>query len=305
VTFGVVAITLLLFHKPLPYALLLGAIASATAPAATVVIIQNLRARGDFVDTLYGVVALDDAGCVILFAAVLAWVGSMFGGTVTHANGLLMPILHACLEIAWSLGIGIIEGGILHLLTRNNKRNNELLIIALGCIFLFTAVAISLHLSPLLSNMMAGAVLINISRRGHRIFNVISPMTPPLYAAFFAIAGTELKLRVLADPAVLLTGVVFVLSRACGKYGGVWLGAWMARARKKVRDYLGLSMLPQAGVAIGLVLMIQASPLAGQAPEAMQAMFVELANIVLFAVMINELSGPPLSRYAIIKGAEL
>ncbi|NCC51836.1 MAG: hypothetical protein EOM20_11540 [Spartobacteria bacterium] len=304
-TFFAVSGALLLCGKTLPYALLLGAIASATAPAATVVIIQSLRARGDFVDTLYGVVALDDAGCVILFAVVLAWVGSVTGQVAGHAESMLMPLLHAFSEIGLSLLIGLIEGAALHLLTRNNRRTNELLIIVLGGIFVFTAIAISLRLSPLLANMMAGAVIINVSRRSHRVLQVVAPLTPPLYAAFFAIAGTELKLSIIASIPVLLIGAVYVLSRAAGKYGGVWMGAYLAKAPSKVRNYLGLSMLPQAGVAIGLVLMLQASPLAAHAPPEVKDMFLELANIVLFAVMVNELTGPPLSRFAIVRGADV
>jgi len=304
-TFFVVSAALLLFHKPLSYALLLGAIASATAPAATVVIIQNLRARGDFVDTLYGVVALDDAGCVILFAIVLAWVGSLMGSALDQTASIIVPVFHAFSEIGFSLLVGLIEGIVLHLLTRNNHRNNELMIIVLGCIFVFTAIAISLHLSPLLSNMLAGAVLINVSRHSQRIFRVVGPLTPPLYAVFFAIAGTELKLSIIATPAILLIGVVYVLSRAMGKYSGIWLGAYLAKSPTLVRNYLGLSMLPQAGVAIGLVLILQASPLAANAPPEIKTMFLELANIVLFAVMVNELIGPPLSRFAIIRGAEI
>jgi Kef-type K+ transport system membrane component KefB len=305
VTFFVVAFSLRWAGMAWPYALMLGAIASATAPAATVVIIQQLRARGDFVDTLYGVVALDDAGCVVLFAAVLALAGSMLGAAGGEALSFMASVGHAFTEIIYSLILGVAEGAILHMLCHRNRRSNEMLIISLGVIFLSTAIAISLELSPLLANMTAGAVVINISQKGHRIFRAISPLTPPLYAAFFAIAGTELKLAVLANPVVLGLGVVYVLSRAAGKYSGVWLGALAAKVPRTVRTYLGFSMLPQAGVAIGLVLLVQASPLTAYASEAVKEQFVQMANIVLFAVMINELIGPPLSKYAIIRGAEL
>ncbi len=305
VTFSVVSVCLAFCMMPLPYALLLGAIASATAPAATVVIIQNLKARGDFVDTLYGVVALDDAGCVILFAAVFACVEGFFGPATNAVSSAFATLEHAVLEILFSLLLGVAEGFILHALTRKLKRNNERLILALGCIFLFTAISISLKLSLLLTNMMAGVVVTNVSRHSKRVLLSVTPLTPPLYAAFFAIAGTELSLKVLGDWWVLFLGSVYICSRAIGKYSGVWLGGRIAKSPPGVANHLGLCMIPQAGVAIGLVLLLQASQFLVQASPEVKEAFNQIVNIILFAVMINELVGPPLSRWAIIRGADL
>ncbi|RLB86169.1 MAG: hypothetical protein DRH10_10675, partial [Deltaproteobacteria bacterium] len=276
----------------------------ATAPAATVVIIQELRARGDFVDTLYGIVALDDAGCLILFAAIFAFVGKYIG----VGDGQLSiggTIGHAVAEIGLSLLVGAIGGGLLCLITARNKRPNEVLILSLGMIFVITAVSISLHLSPLLANMMAGAVIINASKLGIVVLRAVAPLTPPLYAAFFAIAGTELKLNIIGNPTVILLGLGYIVSRAIGKYGGVWLGAQVSGSDNRVRKYLGFSMLPQAGVAIGLVLFLQATPIVASATPEIKSLFLQMTNIVLFSVLINELIGPPLSKFAIIKGAEL
>lgn len=303
-TFAVVSAALYLFKFPPIFSILLGAIASATAPAATLVIIQELRARGDFVDTLYGVVALDDAGCVILFAVVFAFATS-FSGMGAEMPGFGHIIGDALLEIGLSLLVGLLGGAGLHFLTYKKTNQNEILILSLGMILLITAVSISLHLSPLLANMMAGAVLINISHRGIRALRSISPLTPPLYAAFFAIAGTELKLGIIGSSTVLIWGTVYVLSRAIGKYGGVWLGAAAAKSNKRIRNNLGLSMLPQAGVAIGLVLFLQTTPFYLAADPAMKLVFNQMVNIVLFAVLINELAGPPLSKYGIIQGADI
>ncbi|AKJ63451.1 cation:proton antiporter [Kiritimatiella glycovorans] len=303
-TFFIVALALFAAGLAWSYSMLLGAIASATAPAATVVIIQNLRARGDFVDTLYGVVALDDAGCVLLFSAVYAFVFTFIGPAAAQATGGMTVVVHAVTEIVSAIGLGAAQGLLMRLFTWRVKRDNERLIIALGSIFLFTAVAISLELSPLLTNMMAGAVLANISNHRHALFRVITPLTPPLYAAFFAIAGTELDIAVLGDPWVLALGSIYVIARATGKYAGVWAGARACRAPASVRNYLGLSMLPQAGVAIGLVLFLQASPLAARGSPEVQQWLMRIANIVLFAVFVNELAGPPLSRFAIVRGME-
>jgi len=301
-TFAAVSLALYLFHLPLISALLLGAIASATAPAATVIIIHSLKARGDFVDTLYGVVALDDMGCVILFAGVFSFATGMMGAE-THS--FMTSMGHASGEILFSLGLGVMEGVLLHLLTRKTKRENEMLIITLGVIFIFTAVSLSLHLSLLLCNMAAGAIVINISHRRNKMFRVIKPITPPLYAAFFAIAGTEIDLKVLLNPWILGIGSVYILARAAGKYSGVWVGTKVAGISPRVGKYLGLCMLPQAGVAIGLILLINASPALLHASSEIKANIAILTNIVLFGVAINELVGPPLSKFAIIRGADL
>ncbi|KPJ53748.1 hypothetical protein AMJ39_03325 [candidate division TA06 bacterium DG_24] len=302
-TFAVVSFCLTVFRLPLVYSLLLGAIASATAPAATVAIVQSLRVRGEFIDYLYGVVALDDAGCVLLFAVILAFAGSMLGGEVSH--GAWLVIGHALREVLLSLVLGLVAGIITHVATVRKFKVNEILIISLGMIFLTTAMSISLNLSPLITNMMMGAVLINLSRKNYRIFGIIEPITPPLYASFFAIAGTELQLGLLANTAILTLGGVYVISRLIGKYAGVYLGAVTAGSTAKVRRFLGLCMFPQAGVAIGLVLFLQASPVLNGASGDAQVMMARIANIVLFSVFINELIGPPLSKIGIVRGLEL
>ncbi len=303
-SFFAVALGLLLFKMELPFALLLGAIASATAPAATVAIVQSLRARGIFIDYLYGVVALDDAGCVILFGIIFAVTSGFLGGGAESPESFTV-FLHAVREVAVSIVIGIIGGGILHILTIKLSRKNEILIIALGMLFLTTAVSVVYHLSPMLTNMAAGATLINLSSRNHRIFRIMEPMTPPIYALFFVIAGTELNPQVFLDFKVLLLGTVYILFRAAGKYGGVYLGCSLARVSLPVKKYLGFCMLPQAGVAIGLVLLIETSPVVLLMDAAHKAVIGDMVNIVLLSVFINEIVGPPVSKYAIIKGNEM
>ncbi len=296
-TFLLVAGGLVLAGMQPPVAALLGAIASATAPAATVAIIRSLKARGSFVDHLYGVVALDDAGCVLLFAVVSAVAGSTLG----MDQGAMTAVLHAILEIAGSLVIGAIAGWLLSLVTRRLGNPSEILVISLGIVLLLSAVSMKLGLSALLSCMAAGAVTANLSRRVHRMVGALDTIAPPLYAAFFAIAGTELDLSVLTSGRVLMLGGLFVLARAAGKVGGVWAGAHVARADPLIRRYLGLGMLPQAGVAIGLVLYLQTMPFFMVHHEVSSM----LVNIVLFSVLFNELTGPPLSKYAVTRGALL
>ena len=313
-TFGAVSIGLFLFKMPLPFALLLGAIASATAPAATVAIVQSLRAHGVFVDYLYGVVALDDAGCVILFSVVFAIASGMLlgdGGAVEAASnavanhGGAAVIGHAMLEVLLSFLAGLVSGIVVHFSTWKKHNTNEIMIITIGIVFLFTAIAVVFRLSPLLTNMAAGAVIINFSPRNHRIFRSLEPFTPPLYALFFVIAGTELNPAVLIQKDILIFGLVYILLRAIGKYGGVYIGCRVSKVKGVITKHLGLCMLPQAGVAIGLVLMIQASPIMHQLSAEQILMVDRMVNIVLLSVFVNELVGPPVSRYAIIKGNEM
>ncbi|MFW6250279.1 MAG: cation:proton antiporter [Alkalispirochaetaceae bacterium] len=301
-TFLLVAAALYLVRFPLPFALLMGAIASATAPAATVAIVQALRARGLFIDYLYGVVALDDAGAVILFGSVFAFVSSIIGG---GGESSVMLALGAVEEVLLSVVVGFVSGFLIHALARRRSNPNEILITTLGLLFTTTAVAVIFHLSPLLANMTAGAVIINLSPDNHRIFRVLRPLTPPIYALFFVIAGTELNPRIVTDGTVLILGGIYVLFRAVGKYGGVFVGCAMSGVSRSIRNYLGICMLPQAGVAIGLVLLVEASPLMeGLAAEQLQ-LVQTMINIVLFSVFVNELLGPPLSRFAILRGNEM
>ena len=298
-TFIAVTVALALFRMELPFALLMGAIASATAPAATVAIVQSLRAQGRFVDYLYGVVALDDAGAVILFGVTFAVVSGVIGSVETHGIAL---VYNAFAEVGLSIAIGALAGTLIHLFVRRKSNPNEVLILTLGMLFIATAIAIVFHLSPLLTNMAAGAAIINLSPRNHRIFRVLEPFTPPVYALFFVIAGTELRPEILTQGPVLLLGLVYILARAVGKYGGVYLGATLSGVEPEVRNNLGICMLPQAGVAIGLVLVIQASPLTQGLPQESLRVVDMMVNIILFSVFVNEILGPPLSKTAIIRG---
>ncbi len=317
ITLIFVTLGLWIFRLPLPFALMLGSIATATAPAATVAIVQSLRAHGPFIDRLYGIVALDDAGAVIIFGVVFAIVSGILTGdsaaaaagahavqAAAHSAGGIAVVLNAFKEIFISVAIGGGVGWIIHALSRKRNHTGELMIIALGWIFVLTAVSIAFHLSSLLSNMAAGMVLINLSPRNHRIFRNLEPLTPPIYALFFAIAGTELNPRIFLHGDILLLGLVFIVFRAAGKIFGVWSGAVLGRSRTNVRKYLGFCMLPQAGVAIGLVLMIQAAPMIANLAEQQRAIVDMMVNIILLSVFVNELLGPPLSRMAIVKALE-
>nr|WP_320017236.1 cation:proton antiporter [uncultured Desulfobacter sp.] len=304
ITFATVSISLLVFKLSFPFAILMGAIATATAPAATVNIVQSLRAQGKFVDYLYGVVALDDAGCVIIFGLSFAVAAGMLNpGALDHGPAIL--VLYAFSEIFSSLLLGAITGYLVHCFCTKKTKTNEILILTLGFIFLETAAAIVFHLSPLLSNMAAGALLINLSPRNNKVFRILDPMSPPIYALFFVIAGTELDPRILMHGDILMLGMVFILARGIAKYSGVFIGSAVSKAPANIKKYLGFCMLPQAGVAIGMALIIQASPVITALPPKENGTITMMVNIILLSVFFNELTGPPISKYAIVKAMAL
>lgn len=288
-TFASVTAALVLFGAPLPMAMLLGAIASATAPAATVAIASELRARGPLVSKLFGVVALDDAFCIVLFGFVMATAAAMIGSTATGPlHMLLLPLR----EILISVAIGVSMGYVVHRLVLDRKRNNEIIVIVLGFVLLSSGITVSIHVSPLIANMMMGFALVNLSSKNSRIMRILEPLTPPIYAAFFALAGTELDVRTIAASGML--GLVYLGARALGKYGGAFLGAAAAGDSRRTRNLLGLALLPQAGVAIGLILVLQDTPV-----FAHLAYMRQMVNIVLGSILVNEVIGPPLTKIAL------
>ncbi len=297
-TFFLVSFGLIIIGFSQYIGFILGAISAATAPAATVVIVEKLKARGKFVDYLYGIVALDDAGTVILFSIAFALSGSMIAQTDMH---LFSSILSAFKEIFVSILLGAAGGAIIHLATIKKRNINEIKIISLGVIFIVTSITISLHLSPLIANMTLGMVLINLNKKNARILFSFEPLTPPLYAIFFAIAGAELNLKIFQNKTILFAGFMFILLRFLGKYFGIFFSSSLLKLESNVKKYLGLSLLPQAGVAIGLVLFVQGSPLVAEAGISIKAEISEMTNIILMSVFCNEILGPPLSKFAVTK----
>ncbi len=298
VTLACVTLVLWMMGMEAPFALLLGVVATATAPAASLAIAHTMRARGKFVDYIHSVIALGDAGCLLLFGIVLSFTGKFLGAT-DQGN---TDFLFALREVGVSLVLGGVAAMALHQVTRRKKGQNEMLILTLGIVFMSTATAIIFHLSPLLSNMTTGCVLVNLSPRNHQLFRILEPLTPPLYALFFVIAGTELNLEVFARQELVRLGVAYILVRAIGKYAGAWAGCKFAGIGNPIRNNLGWCMLPQAGVALGLVLLIQTSPVMQRLSPQQTGILNDMVNIVLMSVLVNELIGPPLLKMAILRG---
>ena len=285
-------------------ALLLGAIATATAPAATVVIIKQLKAKGKFVDYLYGIVAFDDALCVIIFSIIFAIVLPSLTNQSSGESGIMHGLIHALKHIFLSAIIGTISAGLLHYLCKKVYKLNEIMIISIAIIFMNTSISLILDLSLLIANMVLGAVLINLSTKNSRILEVLDPFTIPIFALFFIIAGTELDVSVFAQGTVIIYGGVYIISRFIGKYSGIYFGSFFIKCSVKVRNYLGFCLIPQAGVAIGLVLLVQTNPEIIAAPAEVKQTLIILVNVVLFSIFINELIGPAISKFGIIRGIE-
>jgi Kef-type K+ transport system membrane component KefB len=275
-------------HLPWPIAILLGAISSATAPAATVAVIHEYKAKGPLTDTLMAIVALDDAVCVILFSLTMAAAKLMVGSGTLSAQHFLMPLWH----IIGSFLLASIIGVITITLMKWIKDRHDLVIIIVGFAFLFGEIAENFHMSALLMNMMYGFILVNFSPNP-RIFTYLIDIELPVFVCFFTIAGASLNLKILLNN--WIPAIVFIIARAIGKVTGVYIGGVIGDAPSIIKKYLGFGMLPQAGVAIALVLAVQA-----EFPE----MAKLVTALVLAAVAVNEIIGPLGTKYALIKAGE-
>jgi len=288
-----VAVPCLLFFSrlELPVALLLGAIATATAPAATVAVIREYKAKGPLTQSLLAVVAIDDALCLVVFGLVFSAIKSMR----RHETGAWTMLGQSALDIAGALVLGAVLALVLvQLLKRVKFHKSEILTITLGLAFLGSGLALRYHFSPLLLNMTLGAVLVNSSSRAREAFHALERVETPIYVAFFTLSGAALHLDVLLHLGV--AGTLYILGRTAGKMVGAWLGATAASAPESVRRYLGLGLLPQAGVAIGLASMVMR-----EFPE--QGPVV--SAIVLGSVVVFELVGPVAARIGLAAAGEM
>lgn len=269
------------------FSMLLGAIATATAPASTMMTINQYRAKGEFVNTLLQVVALDDVICLLAFSAVMALENTR--GEVSLA-GILLPIVY---NFA-ALGIGFLCGLILSkLLTPQRSRENRL-ILALAMLLGISGLCDVFEISPLLACMVFGATYINLTR-DKTLFKQINRFTPPVMSIFFIVSGMSFDLRILGS--VGLIGVSYFLIRIAGKYLGAYFGCAAVGSSREIKNYLGLALIPQAGVAIGLAFMGQRI----LSPEVGNTML----TIVLASSILYELIGPAAAKLALFKSGAI
>lgn len=286
-----VDVTLLLAGFDTPLCLVLGAIATATAPAATLMVVRQYKAKGPITKTLLPVVAIDDAIGLIVFAVSLAIAQSLSSGQeITVMNTVVEPLL----EIVLSLAIGIVIGFLVSLATRFFKSRANRLCICVASVFLGVALAEQFGLSSLLLCMCIGAGFVNTHKQAEPILDGADRWTPPLFMLFFVISGAELDLAVL--PTVGLLGVLYLVARSLGKYFGTYFGALAVRADKNIRNYLGAALLPQAGVAIGMAQIVMSQ---------LPAYGSQVRAIVLTATLIYELVGPLITKIVLTKAGEI
>jgi len=272
-----------------PMAFIIGAVACATAPAATIAVIQQFKAKGPLTTTLLAVVALDDAIAVIAFAIALGICQPIVnGGNISLYQMLGVPFLH----IAASVAIGILFGFALIYIAKLVKVRELLLVVVFGMIMLCIGVTNLLGVSSILANMVTGFVVVSKARETE-MFLAVEGIEDVIFAMFFVLAGLHFDLGVMKAAGIL--ALLIILGRFSGKYFGARAGATISHASGTVKKYLGLALLPKAGVTIGLVLL---------AERAFPTFGAIMLNGVLASVIINELVAPPLTKYAIFKAGE-
>lgn len=272
------------FRLPIPFSLLLGAIGSATAPASTIMTIRQYKAKGQFVDILLQIVALDDAVALLAFSVCAAIAQAMEGSGGISPKAVLLPILWNLLALA----AGALAGFLLHKLIGENRSSQHRLVLVTALLLSITGFCTALDISPLLACMVMGAVYINVSGN-KKVFKQVNGFTPPIQLLFFVLSGMRMDLTALK--AAGLIGVVYFLVRIIGKYAGAWLGAVLGKASVPIRRYLGLALIPQAGVSIGLALLGQRI-----LPAESGAL---LSTIILSSGVLYEMIGPACAKAAI------
>ena len=280
--------------------LLLGALASATAPAATVNVLWEYRSRGPLTTTILAIVALDDGLGLLLYAFAVTIAQVLLGAnTAVGWTTWLEPLR----EIFGSLALGGLAGFLLNQALRRLKGNsNQTLSLLTGVILLVCGVAARFELSQILANMAMGVVLINLlPQRREKAFDTVKSFTPPIYILFFVFIGARLDVSLL--PHLGLIGLVYLVGRTLGKMGGSYLGGWISGAPEQVRKYLGWALFSQAGVAIGLALDIF-HRFAGLGPAAREAGGTVL-NVIAATTVVVQVLGPPAVKYAIGRAGEI
>ena len=282
---------LLIAGFPLPFSIVLGSIAAATAPAATIMVIKQYNAKGPVTETLLSVVALDDAVALILFG-----ISAAVGQALLNAdNTALLPlVLKPFAEISGAVLCGFLFGLLFTLPLRYFKKNGNRLSIIVGFIFAGIGAAKIFGFSSLLLCMAMGATLANISTRTKDLVKISDSVTPPVFLLFFVTSGAELQLSVL--PSIGVAGIIYVLFRVLGKYCGAYIGAVLCKTDNNIKKYLGPALIPQAGVAIGLSLV--ATTIVPQYADAIR-------GIILCGTLIYEMIGPGITKLSLEKAGEI
>lgn len=281
-------------------ALTLGAIAAATAPAATLLVVKQYKAMGSVTDVLLPVVALDDAVGLMIFAISFGIAQTLNTGTLSVFTLIIEPIL----SIILSLFLGTVAAVFLNNIESLFKSYSNRLVLVIGTVILSIAIAkitfstdlFSVSFSPLLVCMMLGTVFCNICPDSDELMQLADRWANPILVLFFVLSGAELNLDVFKDRTIIMIGIIYILVRCLGKYYGARISATIAGSPSEVRKYLGITLFPQAGVALGM---------SAIAATSLGADGLLIRNITLFGVLIYELFGPVLTKNALIKSGDI
>lgn len=291
-------------YLPIPACILLGAIASATAPAATLMVVRQYKAKGPLTDLLLPIVALDDAVGLIVFAVSMGVAKAMHGGHLDIVSVAVEPLI----EIALSLLMGAVLGVILSQIERFFHSRSNRLTLMITFVFLTVALAmlhfdvggVHIGFSSLLTCMMLGTIFCNLCKTSEEMMERTEKWTKPLFVLFFVISGASLDLSVFKQPVFILIGVIYILFRSLGKYFGAMGSAKMMHCDDKTVQYLGITLLPQAGVALGMVSTIAGDEVFGGTDIGSTVRF-----IILFGVLIYEIFGPMMTKWALTRAGDI
>ena len=286
-------LTFFILHLSLPFSVVLAALATATAPASTIMTIRQTRAHGDFVETLLQVVALDDVVGLVLYSISISIALTSLSGRGFSVSSVLIPIIKNLM----AMGLGGLFGLVLMLFNGRRHSTDNRLIIAIAVLFGYCGICALIDISPLLGCMLMGTVYINTTD-DERLFLQLNYFSPPILLLFFVRSGLSFNLGSLLNPSqgigdvpLLVIGVLYFVVRIAGKYIGAFFGCMLAGKSHKVRNYLGLALIPQAGVAIGLAA-LGARTIGGSAGEA-------LNTIILSSSVLYELIGPACAKLSL------
>lgn len=297
--FALVTLLVTWYTKEPALGIVLGALASATAPAATVDVLWEYKSRGPLTTTILGIVALDDGLALVLYGFAIAFARVLLeGGALSLGEGVGRPLL----EIAGSLGLGLAVGAVLTWILRRLSDREDLLVLLLGAVLVVAGLSRGLGLSLILAEMALGVTLVNLAPNSSRpAFEVVKGFTPPIYILFFVLVGARLQVGLLPQMGVL--GLLYVAGRTAGKMAGAWAGGTVSRAPAPVRKYLGFALFSQAGVAVGLALDVaQRFAQAGPAAQEMGSFVINVIGATTFLVQII---GPPFVKFAITRAGEV
>lgn len=296
--FVLVLVAVQLLTGDLPLALVFGALAAATAPAATVDVLWQYRSSGPLTTTLFAVVGLDDAAALVIYAFATSFARVLLGSQeLSVTSTVLVPLG----EIGGSLLTGAAIGVALHYVFKRVTDENHMFVLTLGGILLCVGIANAFDFSLILTSMALGATLINLSRSNRPAFKRLSAINPPIFLLFFVLVGARVRVDLLAK--LGLIGLTYLVMRVVGKTTGAYVGAVLSKAPETVRKYLGLGLLSQAGVAIGLAIDASHS-FRTYGPEGAHIGALAI-SVIAATTFVYQIVGPPLTKLAIFRAGEV